>query len=153
MEHGPHLSQGEPLNTLAMPNDLPLYASHSCRAVRRLALSLSLGQSAHASLMRNSSRVCVHAQYISSCRAIAYGTLLCNRVSRNRYNERGHCCQRMYVIILYKFRRGIKQLLRSMLTPFDRVEVDTLLHEFPQRAQLAEEGNALFDSLQDVVDL
>lgn len=96
---------------------------------------------------------CVHAQYISLCRAIAYGTLLCNRVSRNRYNERGHCCQRMYVIILYKFRRGIKQLLRSMLTPFDRVEVDTLLHEFPQRAQLAEEGNALLDSLQDVVDL
>jgi hypothetical protein len=24
-----------------------------------------------------------------------------------------------------------KQLLRSMLTPLDRVEVDTLLHEFP----------------------
>jgi hypothetical protein len=40
-------------------------------------------------------------------------------------------CQRMYVIILYKVLQGIKQLLRSMLTPLNRVKVNTLLYEFP----------------------
>lgn len=40
-----------------------------------------------------------------------------------------------------------------MLAPFDSVEVDALLHELPQRAELAEEGDALLDGLEDVVDL
>jgi hypothetical protein len=86
--------------------------------------------------VREQSQKCFANRYICSiqfiCRAIAYVTKLCNRVSRNRFSERGqNMCQRMYVIILYKVLQGIKQLLRSMLTPLNRVEVNTLLHEFP----------------------
>jgi hypothetical protein len=40
-----------------------------------------------------------------------------------------------------------------VLAPFDGVEVHALLHELPQRAQLAEEGYALLHGLEYVVDL
>ena len=42
---------------------------------------------------------------------------------------------------------------RLVLAPLDSVEVNTLLHKLPQRAQLAEEGHALLYSLEHVVDL
>lgn len=42
---------------------------------------------------------------------------------------------------------------RSMLAPFDRVEVDALLHQLPQWAKLSQEGDALANSLEHVVDL
>lgn len=40
-----------------------------------------------------------------------------------------------------------------MGSPLDRVEVDTVLDELPERAQLAQEVHTLLDGLQDVVDL
>lgn len=40
-----------------------------------------------------------------------------------------------------------------VLAPLDGVEVNTLLHQLPERAQLAEERHPLLHCLQDVVDL
>lgn len=40
-----------------------------------------------------------------------------------------------------------------MLAPFDTVEIDALLDKLPQRAELAEESDALPDGVEDVVDL
>lgn len=40
-----------------------------------------------------------------------------------------------------------------MLAPLDGVQVDTLLHQLPQGAELSQEGDALLHSLQDVVNL
>lgn len=40
-----------------------------------------------------------------------------------------------------------------MLAPFDTVKIDALLDELPQRAELAEERDALPDGVEDVVDL
>jgi len=40
-----------------------------------------------------------------------------------------------------------------VLAPFDGVEVDALLDELPERAQLAEERHALLHGLEHVVDL
>lgn len=42
---------------------------------------------------------------------------------------------------------------RLVLAPLDGVEVDTLLHKLPQRAELAKEGYTLLHSLEHVVDL
>lgn len=39
-----------------------------------------------------------------------------------------------------------------VLAPFDGIQVDTFLYEFPQRAQLTQEVNSLFDSLEHIVD-
>ena len=43
--------------------------------------------------------------------------------------------------------------IRLVLAPLDGVEVNTLLHELPQRAELAKEGHTLLYSLEHVVDL
>lgn len=40
-----------------------------------------------------------------------------------------------------------------MLAPLNSVKIHPLLHKLPQRAQLAQECNALLDSLEHVVDL
>lgn len=40
-----------------------------------------------------------------------------------------------------------------MLAPLNRVQVNTLLHKLPERAELSQEGHSLFDSLEHVVDL
>ena len=42
---------------------------------------------------------------------------------------------------------------RLMLTPLDGVEVDPFLDKLPQRAELAQEGDSVLDSFEDVVDL
>jgi hypothetical protein len=41
----------------------------------------------------------------------------------------------------------------SMLAPLDRVEIDAFLHKFPQRTEFSQESDALFDGLEDIVDL
>jgi len=40
-----------------------------------------------------------------------------------------------------------------MLTPLNRVEVDTLLNEFPQRTQLSQERDSLADGVEDIINL
>lgn len=40
-----------------------------------------------------------------------------------------------------------------MLTPLDGIEVNALLNELPERAQLAEEVDSFLNSLEDVVNL
>lgn len=40
-----------------------------------------------------------------------------------------------------------------MLTPFDRLQVDALLHQLPQRGQLAQEVHPILHRLQHIVDL
>jgi len=39
-----------------------------------------------------------------------------------------------------------------MLTPFDGVQVNSFLDQLPERAELSQEGDALADSFQNVVD-
>jgi hypothetical protein len=64
---------------------------------------------------------------------MAYGTVLCNRVSRNRFSERGHHrCQKNATHYTIQGPPGVsQQLLHSVLTPLNRVEVNALLHELP----------------------
>lgn len=40
-----------------------------------------------------------------------------------------------------------------MLAPLDSIEVNTLLHQLPKRAQLAQEVDSLLDCLENVVNL
>lgn len=40
-----------------------------------------------------------------------------------------------------------------MLRPLDRVQVDTFLHQLPQRAQLSQESDAVLDCVEHVVNL
>lgn len=49
--------------------------------------------------------------------------------------------------------RYIGYFLLLVLAPLDSVEVDALLDEFPQGAQLTQEGHTLLDSLENIVDL
>jgi hypothetical protein len=41
---------------------------------------------------------------------------------------------------------------RLVLAPFNRVQVDALLDEFPQWTEFPQERDSVFDSFQDVVD-
>ena len=53
---------------------------------------------------------------------------------------------------MYKFRQTQAAELVSMLTPLNRVQVNTFLHQLPQRTEFSQKGDTFFDSLQDIVD-